>query len=243
MYKHRNTLQHTTLCYDTLQRTATHGSFRGDVVHGAARSCYCNMLKHTAIHRNSLTTYYIALQHTAHLGAMPCMAPQDTVATHCSTLQLNTATHYCNCTLQLFTATHHCNTLLHTATHYTTLQRTAHLGPMPCVAPQDTVIAANCSTLQYIATLQHTTPHCNILQHTATHCSLGGNAVRGAARVFNCNTLQHTPTHCNTLQHTATHCNTRLTWGQCRAWRRTRLPRASAVTSRLLFPHGSWSRQ
>ena len=93
--------------------------------------------------------------------------------------------------------------------------------------------AANCSTLQYIATIA---TRCNSLQLTATRC----NTLQHAAT--RCNTLQHMPyaqlrceslihmwrvsfrcaiqlargrsgtphsvTHYNTLQHTATHCDT-----------------------------------
>ena len=48
-----------------------------------------------------------------------------------------------------------------------------------CNAPQHTVTATHCNTLQHNAT------HCNTLQDSSKHCDM----------------LQHTATRCNTLQH------------------------------------------
>jgi len=86
-----------------------------------------------------------------------------------------------------------CSTLLHTATHYNTLQ---HIATRIV-----THTSAHGNTVQHAATYfnANCNAHCNTLQHTVTHC----------------NTLQHTPhaaTHCITLQHMAAH---------CRAWKMT----------------------
>ena len=97
--------------------------------------------------------------------------------------------------------------------------------------------ATHCSTLQHSSsTLQHTAAHCttlqhlsSTLQHTATLATPTDQRQRHPAYIKgkrNLNTLQHlrarpqielhTSTHCSTLkrlssilQHTATHCNTR----------------------------------
>jgi len=100
-------------------------------------------------------------------------------AAHCSTLHLTASR--CNILCwqsHCFTATHWNtwntqNKLQHTKSRCNTLQHTA-----------------TCSSDNVIASLQHTSAHCNVLQRTATHC----------------NALQHTATPCNTLQHTATRC-------------------------------------
>jgi len=96
-------------------------------------------------------------------------------------------------------------------------------------------VTPNTNTLQNIATLLHTTIHCNTLQHTATHrntpqhTATHRNPPQHTATHYlflvprlhhddcdslhhhtatHCNTMQHTATHCTTLHHTATHCNT-----------------------------------
>jgi len=126
----------------------------------------------TQVHykRNTRATHYNTLQHTA---------------THCNTLQQQTATRWFHKTPRKrypssrHTAAH-CNTLQHISAHCSTLQHTA----------------ARCSTLQHKATqcntVQHGATHYNTLQHTATHIAP--------------HTATHCNTHCNALQHTPKEC-------------------------------------
>jgi len=104
-------------------------------------------------------------------------------ATHCHTLQHNTATH--------------CNTHCHTHNN---------AGRRHGFPARRARAATRCNVLQH-----NTATHCNI--HYNTLSDAGRRYVLAARRnhagpQYISHYLQHNATHCNTLQHTATHCNT-----------------------------------
>ena len=88
-----------------------------------------------------------------------------------------------------------CNSLQHTATHCNILQRHVLLRRISlqvCNTYQRThyTTTPRLASSYFLASMRHTTTHCNTQQLTATHC----------------NTLQHTKTHCNIMQHTSMPC-------------------------------------
>jgi len=114
----------------------------------------------------------------------------------------------------------HYNILQHTATHCTTLQRTATRSQATSFSARKHT-ATHCNTLQrhlmvpivrFVArdawpgqttlcnTLQHFAIYRSTLQHTVT------NTLQSTATL--CNTLQHSAALCDILQYSATHCNT-----------------------------------